>query len=125
MDIVQPTGCWRWLRPWSRSAFLCQRLKGGDSRQSPLNKNDPSGDTRNTQSIAVRQAELILQRSRTSIWEPPFYQIFATGVGLCGCSPPVERARKIVEKWLAPGGKVFRGLMRLNALKRADPHGVS
>ena len=61
---------------------------------------------RNAQYIAAGQAEFILATLEDlDLGNRRFDKIFAIRVGLFFREP--ERARKIVEKWLAPGGKVF------------------
>jgi hypothetical protein len=75
-------------------------------RDRPLTDDDRSGDTPQRGVHRSRKAEfLVATLEDLDLGDRRFDKIFAVRVGLFHRDP--DRARSIVERWLAPGGAVF------------------
>jgi ubiquinone/menaquinone biosynthesis C-methylase UbiE len=102
-DRVLEIGCGHGVA----ATFVCQRLKGGQLTAVDRSKKMiEAAKRRNAREIAAGKAEFILGNlEQLDLGHRRFDKIFAVRVGFFFRQP--EHARSIVEKWLAPGGKVF------------------
>jgi ubiquinone/menaquinone biosynthesis C-methylase UbiE len=102
-DRVLEIGCGHGVA----ATFVCQRLKGGQlTAVDRSRKMIEAAKRRNAREIAAGQAEFILGNlEELDLGSRRFDKIFAVRVGFFFRQP--DRARSIVEKWLAPGGKLF------------------
>ena len=102
-DRVLEIGCGHGIA----ARFVCQRLKGGQlTAVDRSRKMIEAAKRRNAREIAAGQAEFILGNlEELDLGNRGFDKIFAVRVG--SLFRQLDRARGIVEKWLAPGGKLF------------------
>jgi ubiquinone/menaquinone biosynthesis C-methylase UbiE len=102
-DRVLEIGCGHGVA----ARFVCQRFKGGQlTAVDRSRKMIEAAKRRNAREIAAGQAEFILGNlEELDLGNRRFDKIFAVRVGFF--FRQLDRARGIVEKWLAPGGKVF------------------
>jgi ubiquinone/menaquinone biosynthesis C-methylase UbiE len=102
-DRVLEIGCGHGVA----ATYVCERLEGG--RLTAIDRSAKmiaAASARNAGFVAVGKAEfLVAELERLDLGERRFDKAFAVRVGLFHREP--ERAREIVERWLAPGGAVF------------------
>jgi ubiquinone/menaquinone biosynthesis C-methylase UbiE len=102
-DRVLEIGCGHGVA----ATMVCERLEGGFLTavdRSP--KMIEAAKRRNAAHVAAGKAEfLVADLQQLELGERRFDKIFAVRVGLFHRDP--ERAHRIVEEWLAPGGAVF------------------
>ena len=102
-DRVLEIGCGHGVA----ATFVCERLAGGHLTavdRSP--KMIEAATRRNAAHVAAGKAEfLVASLEDLDLGERRFDKVFAVRVGLFHREP--ERARSLVERWLAPGGEVF------------------
>lgn len=102
-DRVLEIGCGHGVA----ASFVCERLEGGwlvavDRSRRMIE----AAVRRNAGWIeAGRATFLVAELERLDLGDQRFDKIFAVRVGLFHREP--ERARGLVERWLAPGGAVF------------------
>ena len=102
-DRVLEIGCGHGVA----ATIVCQRLLGGRlTAVDRSRKMIEAAKRRNAKEIAAGKAEFIAgSLEQLDLGNRRFDKIFAVRVGFFFRRP--EQARSIVEKWLAPGGKVF------------------
>jgi ubiquinone/menaquinone biosynthesis C-methylase UbiE len=102
-DRVLEVGCGHGVA----ATFVCERLDGGHLTavdRSP--KMIEAASRRNEEHVAAGKAEFLVARLEDlGLGDRRFDKIFAVRVGLFHREP--DRARGLVEPWLASGGKVF------------------
>jgi ubiquinone/menaquinone biosynthesis C-methylase UbiE len=102
-DRVLEIGCGHGVA----ATFVCERLDGG--RLTALDRSSKmiaAAARRNAEHVAAGRAEFLVMRlEEIDLGERRFDTVFAVRVGLFHREP--ERARAIVEPYLAPGGKLF------------------
>jgi ubiquinone/menaquinone biosynthesis C-methylase UbiE len=102
-DRVLEVGCGHGVA----ATFVCERLDGGHLTavdRSP--KMIEAASRRNAEHVAAGKAEFLVARLEDlGLGDRRFDKIFAVRVGLFHREP--DRARGLVEPWLASGGKVF------------------
>jgi ubiquinone/menaquinone biosynthesis C-methylase UbiE len=102
-DRVLEIGCGHGVA----ATLVCQRLEGGHLTavdRSP--KMIEAARRRNAAYIEAGKAEfLVATLEGLDLGDRRFDKIFAVRVGLFHRDP--DRARSLVERWLAPGGAVF------------------
>jgi ubiquinone/menaquinone biosynthesis C-methylase UbiE len=101
-DRVLEIGCGHGVA----ASFVCERLEGGRlTAVDRSRKMIEAAERRNAEHVAVGRAEFIVaELEQLDLGERRFSKIFAVRVGLFHREP--ERARALVEPWLAPGGSV-------------------
>jgi len=102
-DRVLEIGCGHGVA----ATFVCERLEGGHlTAIDRSEKMIEAATRRNLARIEAGRAEfLVSSLEDLDLGDRRFDKIFAVRVGLFHRDP--ERARSLVEKWLAPGGAVF------------------
>ncbi len=102
-DRVLEIGCGHGVA----ATLVCERLEGG--RLTAIDRSEKmieAATRRNAAHIEVGRAEfLVSSLEDLDLGDRRFDKIFAVRVGLFHREP--ERARSLVERWLAPGGAVF------------------
>ncbi len=102
-DRVLEIGCGHGVA----ATFVCERLDGGHLTaidRSP--KMIEAAQKRNAAYVEAGRAEFIVgSLEELDLGSRRFDKIFAVRVGLFQREP--DRARSIVERWLAPGGEIF------------------
>jgi ubiquinone/menaquinone biosynthesis C-methylase UbiE len=102
-DRVLEIGCGHGVA----ATYVCERLEGGHLTaidRSP--KMIDAARRRNAACVEAGKAEFLVARLEDlELGERRFDKIFAVRVGLFHRDP--DRARSLVERWLAPGGSVF------------------
>jgi ubiquinone/menaquinone biosynthesis C-methylase UbiE len=102
-DRVLEIGCGHGVA----ATFVCERLEGG--RLSALDRSQKMIDAasrRNAAYVEAGKAEfLVATLEDLDLADRRFEVAFAVRVGLFDREP--ERARGLVEPWLAPGGRLF------------------
>jgi ubiquinone/menaquinone biosynthesis C-methylase UbiE len=102
-DRVLEVGCGHGVA----ASLVCERLQGGHLTaidRSP--KMIEAASRRNAVHIEEGRAEfLVMSLEELRLDERRFDKVFAARVALFHREP--ERARSLVEPWLAPGGEVF------------------
>jgi ubiquinone/menaquinone biosynthesis C-methylase UbiE len=101
-DRVLEIGCGHGVA----ATFVCERLEGG--RLTAVDRSPKmieAASRRNAAYVEAGKAEfLVATLEDLDLGDRRFDKIFAVRVGLFHREP--ERARAIVERWLAPGGTV-------------------
>ena len=101
-DRVLEIGCGHGVA----ATLVCDRLEGGKLTavdRSP--KMIEAAARRNASSVRTGRAEfLVAELEDLNLGERRFDKVFAVRVGLFHRQP--ERARRLVEPWLAPGGEI-------------------
>jgi ubiquinone/menaquinone biosynthesis C-methylase UbiE len=102
-DRVLEIGCGHGVA----ATLVCERLDGGHlTAIDRSEKMIEAATRRNAAHIEVGRAEfLVSSLEDLNLGDRRFDKIFAVRVGLFHRDP--ERARSLVERWLAPGGAVF------------------
>jgi ubiquinone/menaquinone biosynthesis C-methylase UbiE len=102
-DRVLEIGCGHGVA----ATLVCERLEGGHlTAVDRSEKMIQAASRRNAAYVEAGRAEfLATDLENLDLGARRFDKIFAVRVGLFHREP--ERARGIVERWLAPGGKVF------------------
>ena len=102
-DRVLEIGCGHGVS----ATLVCERLEGGHlTAVDSSAKMIQAAARRNAAHVEAGRAEfLVADLENLDLGDRRFDKIFAVRVGLFHREP--ERARGIVEKWLAPGGVVF------------------
>ena len=102
-DRVLEIGCGHGVA----ATLVCERLEGGHLTAVDRSaKMTQTAARRNAAHVEAGRAEfLVADLEDLDLGERRFDKIFAVRVGLFHREP--ERARGIVERWLAPGGAVF------------------
>ncbi len=102
-DRVLEIGCGHGVA----ATLVCERLEGGHlTAIDRSEKMIEAATRRNVAYIEAGRAEfLVSSLEDLDLGDRRFDKIFAVRVGLFHREP--ERARSIVERWLAPGGEVF------------------
>lgn len=102
-DRVLEIGCGHGVA----ATFVCERLDGG--RLTALDRSPKmiaAAARRNAEHVAAGRAEFLVMRlEEIDLGERRFDTVFAVRVGLFHREP--ERARSLVEPYLAPGGRLF------------------
>ncbi len=102
-DRVLEIGCGHGVA----ATLVCERLKRG--RLTAVDRSPKmieAATRRNARFVEARKAEfLVATLEDLDLGDRRFDKAFAVRVGLFHREP--ERARRIVESWLAPGGAVF------------------
>jgi ubiquinone/menaquinone biosynthesis C-methylase UbiE len=102
-DRVLEIGCGQGVA----ASLVCERLAGGHLTavdRSP--KMIEAATRRNAAHIEAGKAEfLVATLEELDLGDRRFDKVFAVRVGLFHREP--DRARSLVERWLAPGGAVF------------------
>ena len=102
-DRVLEIGCGHGVA----ATFVCERLEGG--RLTAIERSPKMIDAaarRNAAHVQAGRAEFLVARLEDmDLGERRFDKVFAVRVGLFHREP--ERARALVEPWLAPGGELF------------------
>ena len=102
-DRVLEIGCGHGVA----ATLVCGRLDGG--RLTAIDRSEKmvaAAARRNAAHVAAGRAEfLVADLEDADLGERRFDKIFAARVGLFDREP--ERAHRLAERWLAPGGKVF------------------
>ena len=102
-DRVLEIGCGHGVA----ATFVCERLEGG--RLTAVDRSPKmieAAARRNAEHVAAGKAEfLVADLEDLGLGDRRFDKIFAVRVGLFHRDP--DRARALVEPWLAPGGEVF------------------
>jgi ubiquinone/menaquinone biosynthesis C-methylase UbiE len=102
-DQVLEIGCGHGIA----AALVCERLEGG--RLTAIDRSPKiiaAATRRNAAYVEAGKAEfLVATLEDLDLGDRRFDKIFAVRVGLFHRKP--ERARSLVERWLAPGGAVF------------------
>lgn len=102
-DRVLEIGCGHGVA----ATLVCQRLVGGRLTAVDRSRKMIEAATRRNEAfVQSGKAEFIVANLESlELSDRRFDKIFAVRVGLFHREP--KRARGIVERWLAPGGKVF------------------
>jgi ubiquinone/menaquinone biosynthesis C-methylase UbiE len=102
-DRVLEIGCGHGVA----ATLVCRRLKGSHLTAVDRSRKMMEAATRrNAEYIAAGKAEFIVARLEDlDMGDRRFDKIFAVRVGLFYREP--GRARRLVERWLAPGGQLF------------------
>ena len=102
-DRVLEIGCGHGVA----ATLVCERLEGGHLTAVDRSaKMIQAATRRNEAYVEAGRAEFLLaDLEDLDLGERRFDKIFAVRVGLFHREP--ERARGIVERWLAPGGELF------------------
>ena len=102
-DRVLEIGCGHGVA----ATLVCERLRGGHLTAIDRSaKMIEAATRRNARYIEAGKAEfLVATLEDLDLGERRFDRIFAVRVGLFHRDP--ERARRIAERWLAPGGRVY------------------
>ena len=102
-DRVLEIGCGHGVA----ATLVCERLEGG--RLTAIDRSPKmigAATRRNAVHVEAGTAEFLVARLEDlDLGDRSFDRIFAVRVGLFHREP--DRARAIVERWLAPGGTVF------------------
>jgi ubiquinone/menaquinone biosynthesis C-methylase UbiE len=102
-DRVLEIGCGHGVA----ATFVCERLEGGHLTavdRSP--KMIEAARRRNAAYLEAGKAEfLVANLEELNLGSRRFDKIFAVRVGLFHRDP--DRARRLAERWLAPGGELF------------------
>ena len=102
-DRVLEIGCGHGVA----ATFVCERLEGG--RLTAIDRSPKmieAAARRNAAHVGAGRAEFLVARLEDmDLGERRFDKVFAVRVGLYHREP--ERARALVEPWLAPGGQLF------------------
>ncbi len=102
-DFVLEIGCGHGVA----ATLVCERLARG--RLTAIDRSAKmiaAAERRNEAYVAEGKAEFVLGELETvDLRERRFDVVFAVRVGLFHREP--ARARKLAERWLAPGGRVF------------------
>jgi ubiquinone/menaquinone biosynthesis C-methylase UbiE len=102
-DRVLEIGCGHGVA----ATLVCERLDGG--RYTAIDRSPKmieAAQRRNAAYVEAGMAEfLVAQLEQLDLGDRSFDKIFAVRVGLFHREP--ERARAIVERWLAPGGEIL------------------
>jgi ubiquinone/menaquinone biosynthesis C-methylase UbiE len=102
-DRVLEIGCGHGVA----ATFVCERLEGG--RLTAVDRSPKmieAAARRNAEHVAAGKAEFfVADLEDLGLGVRRFDKIFAVRVGLFHRNP--DRARGLVEPWLAPGGEVF------------------
>jgi ubiquinone/menaquinone biosynthesis C-methylase UbiE len=102
-DRVLEIGCGHGVA----ATFVCERLEGG--RLTAVDRSPKmieAAARRNAEHVAAGKAEFfVADLEDLGLGDRRFDKIFAVRVGLFHRNP--DRARGLVEPWLAPGGEVF------------------
>jgi ubiquinone/menaquinone biosynthesis C-methylase UbiE len=102
-DLVLEIGCGHGVA----ATLVCERLGGG--RLTAIDRSPKmieAATRRNAAYVEAGKAEfLVADLEDLDLGDRRFDKIFAVRVGLFHREP--ERARGIVERWLAPGGAVY------------------
>jgi ubiquinone/menaquinone biosynthesis C-methylase UbiE len=102
-DRVLEIGCGHGVA----ATFVCERLDGG--RLTAIDRSAKmieAATKRNAAYVEAGKAEFLVARlEKLDLGDRRFDKVFAVRVGLFHREP--ERARSFVERWLAPGGRVF------------------
>jgi ubiquinone/menaquinone biosynthesis C-methylase UbiE len=101
-DRVLEIGCGHGVA----ATLVCERLDGGFLTAVDRSaKMIEAASRRNAEHVAAGRAEfLVAALEELDLGERRFDKVFAVRVGLFHRDP--ERARSLVEPWLAPGGEV-------------------
>jgi ubiquinone/menaquinone biosynthesis C-methylase UbiE len=101
-DRVLEIGCGHGVA----ATLVCERLDGGFLTAVDRSaKMIEAAHRRNSEHVAAGKAEfLVAKLEDLDLGERRFDKVFAVRVGLFHREP--ERARNLVEPWLAPGGEV-------------------
>ena len=101
-DRVLEVGCGHGVA----ATLVCERLSEGRLTAVDRSANMIEAATRrNAEHVASGRAEfLVANLEELDLGERRFDKVFAVRVGLFHRDP--ERARSLVERWLAPGGQV-------------------
>ena len=102
-DRVLEIGCGHGVA----ASMVCELLEGGHLTAVDRSKKMiEAASRRNAEHIQAGRAELICADfEKLDLGSRRFDKIFAVRVGLFWREP--ERARRIAERWLAPGGELF------------------
>jgi ubiquinone/menaquinone biosynthesis C-methylase UbiE len=102
-DWVLEVGCGHGVA----ATLVCERLEEGRlTAVDRSTKMTRAATRRNVAYIEAGRAEfLVASLEDLDLGDRRFDKIFAVRVGLFHRDP--ERARKLVERWLAPGGEIF------------------
>jgi ubiquinone/menaquinone biosynthesis C-methylase UbiE len=102
-DRVLEIGCGHGVA----ATLVCERLEGGHlTAIDRSEKMIEAATRRNAAHIEIGRAEfLVSSLEDLTLGDRRFDKIFAVRVGLFHRDP--ERARSLVERWLAPGGALF------------------
>jgi ubiquinone/menaquinone biosynthesis C-methylase UbiE len=102
-DRVLEIGCGHGVA----ATFVCERLEGGHLTAIDRSaKMIQAAARRNVAYVEAGKAEfLVATLEDLDLGDRRFDKIFAVRVGLFHREP--ERARGLVERWLAPGGELF------------------
>jgi ubiquinone/menaquinone biosynthesis C-methylase UbiE len=102
-DRVLEIGCGHGVA----ATLVCERLEGGHLTAVDRSaKMIQAATRRNAAYVEAGRAEfLVADLEDLDLGDHRFDKIFAVRVGLFHRDP--ERARSIVERWLAPGGELF------------------
>jgi ubiquinone/menaquinone biosynthesis C-methylase UbiE len=102
-DRVLEIGCGHGVA----ATFVCERLDGG--RLTAIDRSAKmiaAAARRNAEHVAAGRAEFLVMRlEELDLGERRFDLVFAVRVGLFHREP--ERARALVEPYLAPGGRIL------------------
>jgi ubiquinone/menaquinone biosynthesis C-methylase UbiE len=102
-DRVLEIGCGQGVA----ATMICERLGGG--RLTAIDRSPKmiaAAERRNADFIAAGKAEfLVAELENADLGERRFDKVLAVRVGLFHREP--ERAHRLAEAWLAPGGRVF------------------
>jgi ubiquinone/menaquinone biosynthesis C-methylase UbiE len=101
-DLILEIGCGHGVA----ATYVCERLQGG--RLTAIDRSPKmiaAASQRNAAHVEAGRAEfLVMELERLELGDRRFDLVFAVRVGLFHREP--DRARRLVERWLAPGGKV-------------------
>ena len=101
-DRVLEIGCGHGVA----ASYVCERLDGG--RLTAVDRSPKmieAATRRNAAYVEAGTAEFVLARLEDlDLGDRRFRTIFAVRVGLFHREP--ERARRLAERWLAPGGRI-------------------
>ncbi len=101
-DRVLEIGCGHGVA----AGYVCERLEGG--RLTAVDRSPKmieAARRRNAEHVAAGRAEFfVAELEDLALGERRFDKVFAVRVGLFQREP--ERARALVEPWLAPGGTI-------------------
>lgn len=101
-DRVLEIGCGHGVA----ATYVCERLDGG--RLTAVDRSAKmiaAAQQRNAEHVAAGRAEfLVAEIEDLDLGERRFDKVFAVRVGLFHREP--ERGRRLVEPWLAPGGRL-------------------
>jgi ubiquinone/menaquinone biosynthesis C-methylase UbiE len=102
-DRVLEIGCGHGVA----ATFVCERLDGG--RLTAIDRSPKmiaAAERRNAEHVEADRAEFLVMRlEELDLGDRRFDKAFAVRVGLFHREP--ERARALVEPYLAPGGRLF------------------